>query len=282
VPPFVDSHVHFWNQGLLPYPWLAQVPAIAGVHLPADLRAEAAPDLPDRIVMVQADCDRGRWLEEVLWVERLAAAEPRIAAMVAHAPMDEGDRTTAAIAELARHPLVRGVRHLIQGEPSPDFCLRSEFVAGVRRVGEAGLTFDLCCRHHQLPAVVELVRRCPATNFVLDHAGKPDLRSGALGAWSRAIGELGACAHVACKVSGLATEADPARWTPDQLRPVFDHLYAAFGADRLLFGSDWPVLKLASTYGRWLATVRLFTAQLTPPEQDAIFRRTAAGLYHLD
>jgi L-fuconolactonase len=280
VPPFVDSHVHFWSPDLLPYPWLAQVPAIGGPHLPADLRAEAAADLPERIVMVQADCDRTRWLDEVLWVERLAAAEPRIAGMVAHAPMDEGGRTAAAIGELTRHPLVRGVRHLIQGE-APDFCLRPEFVAGVQRVGEAGLTFDLCCRHHQLPAVVELVRRCPATTFVLDHAGKPDLRGGELGAWSRTIGELGACPNVACKVSGLATEADHARWTPDRLRPVFDRLHAVFGADRLVFGSDWPVLKLASTYGRWLATVRLFTTQLPPPEQEAIFCGNADRLYHL-
>jgi L-fuconolactonase len=282
VPPFIDSHVHFWNQDLLPYPWLAPLTAIGGAHLPADLLAEAAPEVPEQIVMVQADCDRTRWLEEVRWVEELAAAEPRIAAMVAHVPMDAGARTHAAIAELGRHPLVRGVRHLIQGEPSADFCLRPDFVAGIRRVGEAGLTFDLCCRHHQLPAVVELVRRCPETTFVLDHAGKPDLRAGDPGIWRGVISELGECANAACKVSGLATEADPTRWQPDQLRPVFDHLYAVFGANRLLFGSDWPVLKLASTYRRWRDTVRLFTAQLPPPEQDAIFRGNAARLYHLN
>ncbi len=282
MPPFVDSHVHFWNPDLLPYPWLAEVPAIRCAHQPAELRAEAAPEFPEKIVMVQAECDRTLWLEEVLWVEQLAAAEPRIAAMVAHAPMDAGDRTEAAIAALARHPLVRGVRHLIQGEASADFCLRPEFVAGVNRLGAAGLTFDLCCRPHQLPAVVELVRRCPATTFILDHAGKPDLKSGNLAGWRRDLSELARCPRVACKLSGLATEADHARWQPEDLRPVFDHLLTEFGADRLVFGSDWPVLKLASSYGRWLEVVRQFTRTRPASDQDAIFRGNAVRLYQLN
>lgn len=280
-PPFTDAHVHFWEPRRLPYPWLDAVPAIAGAHTPGELRAEAGVDQPEKIVCVQAECARDRWADEVAWVGELAAAEPRLAAIVAHAPIDAGARTTAALATLARVPLVRGARHLIQDEPDPGFCTRAAFVAGVRQLGAAGLTFDLCCRAAQLPAVAQLVRACPDTTFILDHAGKPDLRSGHLAAWRDHIAQLAALPNVACKFSGLLTEADPAADGAAVLGPVAAHLLATFGPGRLLFGSDWPVLKLATTYGRWLALARELWSALPAADQTAIFATNAARLYRL-
>lgn len=275
---FVDSHVHFWDQQVLPYPWLSEVPAIAGRHTPAELRQEAGAGLPDQLVFVECGAPR---IDEVRWVERLAAGDLRIAAIVAKCPMNAGDETETVIAELTQHRLVRGVRHLIQHEPDPDFCARPDFVAGVQAVGAAGLSFDLCCFHHQLPAVIRLVQACPGTRFILDHFGKPGIRAGLLDPWREHISKLAALPNVDCKLSGLITEADHAAWTLEHLRPYVDHVLAVFGPSRLMFGGDWPVAKLAGAYPRWLDTARQLVSHVPPEGQAAIFGGTARRVYRL-
>jgi L-fuconolactonase len=275
---YIDTHVHFWDRGHLPYPWLDEVPAIAGPHRPAEFRFETAANPPEKIVFVECGAP---WLDEVKWVEQLAATEPRIAGIVAKCMVNEGATTLANLAELRKHPLVRGVRHLVQHEPDADFAARPEFVAGVRAVGAAGLSFDLCCFHHQLPAIVRLVRACPDTRFILDHFGKPGIRAGLLDPWRRHFAELAALPNVDCKLSGLITEADHAAWQPADLKPYVDHALAVFGPGRLLFGGDWPVAKLAGTYLRWLDTARELVSHLPSADQDAIFRVNALRAYRL-
>jgi L-fuconolactonase len=281
IVDFVDSHVHFWDTGLLDYPWLSEFPGIAGRHTPEELGNEAGASTPGRIVFVQAECDRKRWLDEVEWVEALAAREPRIAGIVAHAPMDGGPGTLAAIERLAGKPLVRGARHLIQGEPDPLFCIRPEFLAGVRELGRRGLTFDICCRHSQLPAVIELVRRCPQTVFILDHGGKPAIERGGLNPWREHIAALAAEPNLVCKLSGLVTEARRGGWCLDDLRPYAAHLLASFGPGRILFGSDWPVAKLACGYLLWLEGARQLVSDLAPRDIRAVFSDNARRVYRL-
>jgi L-fuconolactonase len=278
---FTDSHVHFWDASLLPYPWLAGVPSIAAAHGPLDLAREAGGSPPSRVVFVQADCDRGRALDEVAWVESLAGAAVPVAGIVAFAPMDAGAGTLAALRALVGRPLVRGVRHLIQGETDPGFCLSPAFVEGVRECGELGLSFDLCVRHPQLSSVVELVQRCPATSFILDHAGKPDLRSNMLDSWKAHIAALAALPNVACKVSGLVTEAGTAALDPGRFVPTITHLLETFGPSRLLFGSDWPVVKLASPYTTWLQMAKALLAHLPEQGQASIFNGNAGRIYRL-
>lgn len=276
--PYTDAHMHFWDKAALsPYTWLHEVPAISHRHTPETLGTEAAADLPEKIVFVECGAP---WLDEVNWVERLAAREPRLRAIVARIAINTGAQTTAAIAELRRHPLVRGVRHHFEHDPA-DYCARPEFIAGVRQLAAAGLSFDICCKHPQLPAVIQLVRQCPDVSFILDHGGKPGIRAGLLDPWREHITTLAALPNVVCKLSGLVTEADHTRWTPDQLRPYVTHLIACFGPTRLLFGGDWPVAKLACGYTRWLRLARGFTAQLTAAEQAAIFEGNAARIYRL-
>ena len=279
--PFVDAHVHFWDPALLAYSWLAGQGAIGGPHLPANLRAEAGDQMPRQIVFMQAECDRARSLDEVSWVERLATTEDRIAAIVAFAPMDQGARTGQALDRLRGRALVRGVRHLIQDDADPDLCRRPAYVAGVRSVGERGLSFDLCLRHGQLPAAVELVRACPETRFVLDHAGKPDIRAARLDPWRAHIEELAYLPNVVCKLSGLVTEAAEDTRSLDDLSPYVDHLLASFGPKRLLFGSDWPVVNLASSYAGWLANARTLVERLAPSDLQAIFHDNARHTYRL-
>jgi L-fuconolactonase len=275
---FIDAHMHFWDQAVLaPYSWLHEVPTISHRHAPETIQAEAGADLPEKIVFVECGAP---WLDEVKWVERLAAAEPRIAGIVAQIAIDEGPQTSGAIAELRRHPLVRGVRHHFE-HASPDYCARPEFIAGVRELAAAGLSFDICCKHPQLPAVIELVRQCPQVSFILDHGGKPGIRVGLFDPWRDHIRTLAALPNIVCKLSGLVTEADHRNWTPAQIQPYVTHLLETFGPSRLLFGGDWPVAKLACNYVRWLHLARQFTSQLSPAEQAAIFHDNAARVYRI-
>ena len=278
---FVDAHVHFWDGARLPYPWLAEVPAIAAPHTSAELALAAAPRPPEAIVFVESAVAPAHALDEVRWVEALAMRGAAIGAIVAQVAVDRGAETEAALAALDGHARVRGVRHNLQDLPDPDHALRAAFVAGVRRVGARGWTFDLCVRHPQLPACAALARACPQTTFVLDHAGKPDIRSGLGAPWRADIAALAALPNVVCKLSGLVTEADPGTWTTAVLRPYVEHLLSCFGPGRLLFGSDWPVLNLAANYHRWLETALELLEPLSADERAAVLSENARRIYRL-
>jgi L-fuconolactonase len=275
---FVDSHMHFWDRALMPYTWLHEVPSIWDRHAPENLRQETDGHPPDKIVFVECGAP---WLDELKWVEQLAATEPRIRGIVAKGTVNAGVQTSTDIAVLRQHPLVRGVRHHFEHEKDPDYCARIEFVRGVSELAGAGLNFDICCKHPVLPAVVELVRRCPETQFILDHAGKPGIRAGLLDPWREHIRALARFPNLVCKFSGLVTEADYRHWTMAQLKPYIDHLLDTFGPSRLLFGGDWPVAKLASGYLRWLDTARELVAGLSTEEQALIFGRNAERVYRI-
>jgi len=277
---YIDTHVHFWDRDRLPYTWLDDLPAIAPPHTPATYQAETAVTPPEKIVFLQCISDLARALDEVAWVEELAQAEPRIAGIVASCAMDAGDATLALLDALAARPLVKGVRHNVQDE-ARGFATRDTFVAGVQACGERGLSFDLCCYHPQLPDLTELVTRCPGTAFILDHLGKPGIRAGVIDPWRAELAALAARPNVTAKLSGIITEADFARWTIDDLRPYVEHYVATFGPDRMVWGSDWPVAKLAGTHAGWLATARELLAGLPADAQDAIFYRNALRVYRL-
>ena len=275
---FTDAHMHFWDRDALgEYTWLHEVPAIAHRHTTENLGAEAPAHLPEKIVFVEAGAAP---LKEVRWVSDLAAAEPRICGIVAKILINAGAQTTADLAELRGYPLVKGVRHLFEHE-SVDYCARPEFIRGVQEAADVGYSFDLCCKHPQLPAVIELVRQCPQATFILDHGGKPGITAGLLDPWRGHIRTLAAFPNVVGKLSGLATEADHANWTEPQLQPYAAHLLDCFGPSRLLFGGDWPVAKLAIGYVRWLEIARHFIAELSPAEQAAVFRDNANRIYRL-
>lgn len=279
MPAFVDAHVHFWDQRVLPYPWLESVPSIAGPHTPSELTQEAGDDYPTKIVFVECGAPPDR---EVGWIEQLAENEPHVAGIVAHRAVDlPASAEAKAWQDLASRPLVRGVRQNIQDEKAAGFCTRPEFIAGVRALGVAGLSFDVCCRHHQLPDVVRLVQSCPDTRFILDHFGKPDIKAGQLDPWRHDFAALAKLPNVVCKLSGLITEADHATWTIDHLRPFVAHALDTFGPSRLLFGGDWSVAKLAGSYRRWLSTARELVAHRTTAEQQAIFHDNAIRAYRL-
>jgi len=269
-----DSHAHFWDPTLLDYPWLRNLP-IGGSKLPADYWEAAAGFKMEKLVFVQAGCRQDQARSEVAWVEKLARGEPRISAIVAFAPMDDEKALALALEDFARRPLVKGIRHLLQSEPELEFCLRPQFVAGVRRLGKAKLAFEVGARAEQLPAVAKLVERCPEVSFVLDHLGNPRIGESAFKPWDESIRRLAALPNIACKVSGAATKADWKSWKPEQLRPYIDHVLQTFGFHRVMFGSDWPVCTLACSLRRWLEVLSEMTSGCTRAERERLFAGNA-------
>ena len=279
IKRLTDSHIHFWQPDILRYEWLAGLPFINRPYTPADL-VRAAGDAPlQKIVFVQADCIAADGLNEVAWVSELAAAEPRIQGIVAFAPLEEVEAADY-LAQLGRYPLVKGVRRLIQSE-SLSFASSPDFVRGVQKLADFNYTFDICIRHEQLSAAIELVSRCLAVRFVLDHLGKPALKDRVLEPWAADLRRLADLPNVWCKLSGLVTEADWQGWTAADLQPYIDRALAAFGPERLMFGGDWPVSELAAAYGRWLQTAESAVHHLTEGERDGIFYANAVDFYGL-
>jgi len=261
--------------------WLDDNPLLDRAYLPDDLRSHSAGVELEAIVFVETAVEPAYALLEARWVDQLARTEPLIAAIVAHAPLEDGEAVRSYLDALAAiGPRIKGVRRLIQDEPDPRFALQAEFERGVRLLPEYGWSFDLCIRHHQLAAAIELVRRVPETSFVLDHLGKPPIAERRLDPWREQLAELAALPNVVCKISGAVTEAAQ-NWTADDLRPFVNHALDVFGPQRVLFGGDWPVALMASSYRRWVETLEQLTAGLTPDQQQALWRDNARRVYRL-
>lgn len=279
--PLVDSHVHFYDTERLSYPWLASAPAIAGSHLPLDFDRTQGAVTVGKIIFVEVDGAPQENLAEARFATGLANTDRRIGGIIARAPLERGMAVAADLAVLARLPLVCGIRRVLQAEPDPEFCLQPDFLAGVRLLAGYGWPFDVCVYHHQLGAVAGLVRRCPEVTFVLDHIGKPAIKTGESADWKRRIDDLARLPNVFCKVSGVITEADPAQWSEAAIRPWIEYAIARFGFDRVMFGGDWPVLELAGTYERWVAALDRILECASAEEQQKFYRDNAIRVYRL-
>lgn len=278
--PILDAHVHFWDPAALRYPWLDALPTLRRSFLPADYSA-ALGELPvERCVIVEGNCLPEQSVGEARYLERLAGGDPRIVGIVAFAEMTEPTRRSATLDCLTSMPLVKGIRHNIQGQPR-GFALQRAFVEGVRDVGARGWTFDLCITHDQLGDAIALVERCPDTQFVLDHCAKPAIRTAAREPWQHDLARLAAHANVCCKISGLLTEADLGHWREEDLFPYAAHTIACFGIDRVLYGSDWPVLTLAGDYKRWFHFIAHLTEAWSKDERRRFYSENAARVYQV-
>jgi len=283
----VDAHVHFWDPAVLHYPWLAGTP-LDRAFLPPDYAATAAKGKAPitKLVFVECNCRPEEAQREVEFAQRLAQAEregeggPHIAAIVAFADLTDPPGLDRALNALCCSPLVKGTRHNIQGQPA-GFALESVFVDGVQEVGRRGLTFDLCATHAQLREVAALVERCPDTQFVLDHCGKPPIRARRLEPWRACLARLAACENVCCKLSGLLTEAEPAHRRAEDLIPYATAAVECFGIERMLYGGDWPVLTLAGSYGDWYRFTERFTAGWSAADRNSFYAGNAARVYGL-
>jgi L-fuconolactonase len=279
--PIIDTHLHLWDLSRIRYPWLAGVPVLNKNHLIADYRRACGSVEVAKMVFVQCECEPSQSHQEAAWVSEVAKAEPRIRGIVAWAPLEKGDTAETDLAQLGANPLVKGIRRIIQFEPDLGFCLRPDFVRGVQSLHAYGLSFDLCINHLQLANTIKLVQQCPDVRFVLDHIGKPDIKSGLLDPWRAELRELAKLENVWCKLSGLTTEADHAKWTAADLRPYIDHVMECFGAERVMFGGDWPVSTQATDFPRWVATVDEALRNASASDVKKIYVSNAEDVYRV-
>jgi L-fuconolactonase len=273
----IDAHQHFWNYSAAEYPWIGPgMERLARTYLPADLAPLIAVEGIDGTVAVQAR----QSIEESRWLLELAAAHPLVKGVVGWVDL-QSDSVGDDLHALAANPTFVGVRHVVQDEPDPRFVLREGFVRGVRQLHQHGLTYDLLLFPGQLPAALELVALVPEQPFVVDHLAKPRIASGEIADWSRSIRALARHANVCCKVSGMVTEAVRRGWKQADFMPYLDVVLEAFGPQRLMVGSDWPVCLLAGEYADVAAIPREYFARLSATEQRAIWGETAARFYGL-
>jgi L-fuconolactonase len=274
----VDAHHHLWDLSVRDQDWITDPPmgVIRRSFLEPDFVA-AAPEV-SASVLVQTVCVP----EETPEFLAVAASSDVVAAVVGWTDLTSpavGDEL-AALTDGANGAWLRGIRHQVQGEPDPEWLCRKDVWRGLAAVGSYGLIYELLTLPHQLPAACRTVAALPNVSFVLDHCSKPAIGSDQ-GEWAELVRSLAAHENVTCKLSGLVTEADWKSWDVAALRPYFEVVLDAFGADRLMFGSDWPVCLLAASYDEWLSAARELVSELSPGEQAAIFSGTARRVYAL-
>lgn len=273
----IDAHQHFWQYNTEEYGWIDRsMEVLRQDRLPGDLIEVAKPAGVEGTVAVQAR----QCLNETHWLLELADGEPTIQGVVGWVDL-QSPGVEGQLAQLAVNSKLKGVRHVVQDEPDDEFMLRPGFRRGITALADVGLTYDILIFARHLPAACELVVRFPDQPFVLDHMAKPPIRHGLLAPWDRDIRRLAAFPNVCCKVSGLVTEADWLRWQPDDFWPYLDVVFEAFGANRLMFGSDWPVCTLAGTYGQVTSLVADYVSTLSEHEQAAVWADTARRVYGL-
>ncbi len=278
--PVIDSHHHFWHYSEVDYGWIPPAwSALRRDFLPVDLAAELAAAGVDGVVSVQAR----QSLEETSWLLDLAARHAFVRGVVGWIPLVDPD-VEACLDRLAIHPAaakLRAVRHVLQAEADDAYMLCEDFNRGIRAIGRRGLAYDILILERHLPHTLALVDNHPDQVFIVDHIAKPRIAAGELEPWAKNIRELARRPHVACKLSGLVTEADVSSWTPAMLQPYLDVVLDTFGPQRLLFGTDWPVCLAGVAYSRWKQLIESALSSFSTSERAAVMGGNAVRLYRL-
>ncbi|MFF3839175.1 amidohydrolase family protein [Streptomyces sp. NPDC001930] len=277
----VDAHHHVWDLSVRDQDWITddELAPLRRDFALADLEREVAAAGVAATVLVQTVTVA----EETPELLALAAENHFVSGVVGWTDLTAPDVADelALLRELPGGEKLVAIRHQVQSEPDPLWLLRRDVLRGLDAVAAAGLAYDLVVLPRQLPAAANAAFLVPHLTFVLDHLGKPPVATGELQPWAQDLHALAALPNTVAKVSGLVTEARWDSWSPDDLRPYTGTALEAFGADRLMFGSDWPVCLLAATYGEVVDAAEELTADLSGPERAAFFGGTAERVYRL-
>ena len=271
----IDSHQHFWQVGSFDYPWMSKdLGVLYRDYLPDDLAPILKQNGVKQTVVVQASNS----VAESRWLLELADGNDFIAGVVGWVDLISVE-IDAQLDELCAHPKFKGVRHLVESEPNDDWLAEPAVLAGLRKLSERGLSYDLLVHTRHLQYVPQVVERCPDLALVIDHLAKPPIARNEIKEWSEAMKPVARYPNIHCKLSGLVTEASWSSWQTSDLRPYIDYALELFGADRLMFGSDYPVCLLAASYERVLES---FQELLGDSDRDKIFSQNAARFYRLN
>jgi len=274
----IDAHHHFWKYDPVRYSWMNErMEVLKKDYQPADLLVEIEKTGIDGVVSVQAD-------QSMLETDELLEHATRhdfIKGVVGWFPLADSP-VEELLSEYANNPWLKGVRHVVQDEPDDRFILGKAFNEGIRKLEQFDLVYDILIYERQLAPSIEFVDLHPNLSFVLDHVAKPRIGDGVMDPWKEQMFDMARRENVTCKLSGMATEANWTEWTLDGLRPYMDVALDAFGPNRLMFGSDWPVARLAVDYEPWVNLCREFISTLSPHEREAIEGGNAIRAYRLD
>lgn len=271
----IDAHQHFWKYNKKEYDWIDnEMKSLRRDFLPEHLNPELFPAGITGTVAVQAR----QTLEETNWLLSLAEMDNSIQGVVGWVDLRAKD-ARYTLDHFASHRLALGVRHVLQDEEDDLFMLHKDFLQGIAALQERNLTYDLLINPHQLAAARELVTMFPGQKFVLDHMGKPPVKKGLLSPWEDQLRNLALSPNVFCKLSGLVTEADWRNWKESDINPYLDIACEAFGEDRVMFGSDWPVCTVAASYGEITQLIDNFVSSRSPDAARKIMGLNAACFY---
>jgi len=274
----LDAHQHFWKYSPAEYGWINdRMAALKTDFLPQDLKPLLAAGGFDGSIVVQARHD----LEETRWLLELAGQNDIVKGVVGWVDLCSPE-LPAQLDRFASHPKFVGVRHIVQDEADDEFMMRPEFRRGVSQLKDYGLTYDLLLYPRHLPIAVKLVREFPEQPFVLDHIAKPFIADGVIEPWNRNIRYLANFDNVWCKISGMVTEARWKHWRAEDFRPYLDLVFAAFGPERLMIGSDWPVCTLSASYSATMGLVKNYIDQLGAKKQEHILGGNCMQFYGVE
>ena len=272
----IDAHQHFWTYSPRAHGWIGEAMAsIRRDFLPGDLKPALEANGFHGSVAVQVR----QTLEETHWLLELAKANPFILGVVGWVDL-RSPRLRSTLESLAGNPKLVGVRHIVQSEPD-EFLLQPDFLRGLSQLEEFQLAYDILVYTKHLPIAVEFVSRFPRQRFVLDHLGKPPIKSGAIDLWARGIRKLASFSNVFAKLSGLVTEADWQAWKPEDFRPYLDVAFECFGPSRLMIGSDWPVCVVAASYPHTVTLIKDYLSTFAHEEREAVLGGNAARFWRL-
>ena len=273
----IDAHQHFWKFDPLRDAWItSDMQVIRRDFYPQDLEPLLKISGITGTVVVQAD----QSLSETEFLLQQAQSNSFIKGVVGWIDL-RSPQLDQDLSNLSLHRLLKGFRHIVQGEADPEFMLRAEFLHGMEMILSKGYSYDILIRDHQLSMAVEFCNRFPGANLVIDHLAKPPIRSGEWKAWAADLKKFSPLDHVYCKVSGLVTEADWSNWNKEDFTIYLDVVSEVFGARRMMYGSDWPVCLLAATYPEQLELVQHYFSSWSESDRKAIFNDNATQFYHL-
>jgi predicted TIM-barrel fold metal-dependent hydrolase len=287
----IDTHQHLWDLDLFSYAWLAgaeppQGSVAAGrpvlnrsFRMPDYLAATAGLGV-EKSVHLEADVDEPLMLAETRHILALADQPDNPLEGVVACGRPEHADFRSYLDQIVGHPKLKGVRRILHTQPD-ELGQGVTFKDHVRALAGYGLSFDICVLARQLPIASALVKYCPEVTLILDHCGVPRVKEKVLDPWRAHIREIAAFPNVYCKVSGIVAYADPARWTPEDLRPYVEHVIECFGWDRVMFGSDWPVCTLSAAYRQWVEALSSLTASASPSDRIKLFHDNAIRVYRL-
>ena len=274
----IDAHQHFWKFDAQRDSWITDdMAVIRRDFLPHDLLPQLQEADMDGCVAVQASESE----EENEFLLSLAAENNFIKGVVGWVDFCADD-VEERLSFYAQNQTMKGFRHILQKEANRAFMSEPEFTKGIAKLNQFGFTYNILILHDQLPFIPKFIQQFPEQKFVIDHLAKPDIKKGEIKIWQKQMKEVAQHQNVWCKVSGMITEADWKTWQAEHLTPYLDAVWEVFGANRLMFGSDYPVCNVAGSYSQWVNILKAFTAQFSEDEKAAFWGKTAISFYNLE